>query len=127
MLNYINDTLNSFVDNSDMEKVFYGANTEKEMNSWNFFVFNRKKTYKAGTSKMELQTDYLVNIIHENYIPDGFIEKVINSLQTPNKDGIKLKLKSEDIIFNYASKKNTGMVLEIATIVFTKPSKAVRV
>lgn len=125
VLNCIEKKLKSFINGDEgMNKVFYGACTDKEMDSWNYFVFNRKRTYKAGTSRTDMQTDYEIHIVHEDYIPEGFVEKVIEELQNSDAElGVKLKLKGDDIVYDYTFKNNTGMVVEIATIIVTRPCK----
>lgn len=107
-----------------MVGVWYGACKEKDLTSWNYFVFNRSRTTKNNTgSRVDLQTFYDVHIIHEDYIPEGYVETVINALLNQSESGTKLKLTNEDIQYNYTFKKNTNMVVEIATISLYHPEK----
>lgn len=110
-------------DDVPMEKVYYGSCTDKDLEAWNYFVFNRMKTSKAGTSKTDLQTYYQIHIVHEDYIPEGYVEKVIEKLSEKDESGTKLKLTSDDIDYNYIRKGNTSVVVEIATITMYHPQK----
>lgn len=107
-----------------MVGVWYGACKEKNLNSWNYFVFNRSRTTKNNTgSRVDLQTFYEVHVIHEDYIPEGYLETVINALLNMSESGTKLKLTNDDISYDYTFKKNTNMVVEIATINLYHPEK----
>lgn len=107
-----------------MEGVWYGACRANELKSWNYFVFNRKKTTKASsTNNVDLQTFYEVHIIHEDAIPEGYVKKVIDALQARSDPGTKLKLTADDIEYDYTFKGSTNMVVEIATLTFLHPEK----
>lgn len=107
-----------------MAGVWYGACREKELKNWNYFVFNRQKTSKNNQgSKVDLQTFYQVHVVHEDYIPEGYVETVIQALQEQADSGTKLKLTNDDIQYNYTFKGNTNMVVEIATITLYHPEK----
>lgn len=126
VLNRIRDTLTTLASDNTipMEGVWYGACRERELDKWNYFVFNRYKTTKNNQgSKVDLQTFYQVHVVHEDYIPEGYVEKVINALQEKDASGTKLKLTNEDIGYSYIFKGNTNMVVEIATIVLYHPEK----
>ena len=62
-------------------------------------------------------------MIHEDYIPEGYLETVINALLNMSESGTKLKLTNEDISYDYTFKKNTNMEVEIATINLYHPEK----
>lgn len=125
VLDRIRKTLESLKDGEvKMEGVWYGACREKELDHWNYFVFRRRITTKNNTgTKTDLQTFYQVNIIHEDYIPEGYVATVIDALQARDESGTKLKLTNEDIQYDYVFKGNTNMVVEIATIGFYHPEK----
>lgn len=107
-----------------MEGTWYGACREKELKHWNYFVFNRLRTTKNNSgSRTDLQTFYQVHIIHEDYIPEGYVETVISALQEQAESGTKLKLTNDDIQYNYTFKGSTNMVVEIATITLYHPEK----
>ena len=110
-----------------MEGVWYGACREKQLDKWNYFVFRRGKTTKdnssRNSSRLDWQTFYQVNIIHEDYIPEGYVLRVIDALQTKDASGTKLKATTDDVEYNYTFKGSTNMVVEIATITFFHPEK----
>lgn len=105
-----------------MAGAYYGACREKNLKEWNYFVFNRKKTDKAS-NRVDYQTFYQVHVVHEDYIPEGYIQKVIETLEA-QKDA-KLKATADPVEYNYTFKNNTDMVVEIATITLFHPEKEV--
>ena len=122
----IRETLQGLCSDSEipMEGVWYGACRASKLNTWNYFVFNRKKTTKGGsTNRVDLQTFYEVHIIHEDAIPEGYLQTVIDALQAQDDSGTKLKLTSDDIDYDYTFKGSTNMVVEIATLTFLHPEK----
>ena len=125
VLDRIRSTLNELSSGEvKMEGVWYGACREKELKYWNYFVFNRRRTTKNNQgSKVDLQTFYQVHVVHEDYIPEGYIETVINALLEKDESGTKLKMTNEDIQYDYTFKGNTNMVVEIATITLYHPEK----
>jgi len=125
VLDRIRSTLNELSSGEvKMEGVWYGACREKELKYWNYFVFNRQRTTKNNQgSKVDLQTFYQVHVVHEDYIPEGYIETVINALLEKDESGTKLKMTNEDIQYDYTFKGNTNMVVEIATITLYHPEK----
>ena len=126
VLDRIRDTLEELCSSptGPMEGVWYGACRARDLKLWNYFVFDRRKTTKASsTNRVDLQTFYRVHIIHEDYIPEGYINTVIDALQAKDESGTKLKLTSDDIEYNYTFKGSTNMVVEIATITFLHPEK----
>ena len=94
-----------------MEGAYYGACRDKNLKEWNYFVFNRKKTDKAS-NRVDYQTFYQVHVVHEDYIPEGYIHKVQ-----------KQKATADPVEYNYTFKNNTDMVVEIATITLFHPEK----
>ena len=126
VLDRIRSTLTTLAEDTEvpMVGVWYGACREKELKYWNYFVFNRSKTTKNNqNSKVDLQTFYQVHVVHEDYIPEGYIDTVISALQEQAEFGTKLKLTNDDIQYNYTFKGNTNMVVEIATITLYHPEK----
>ena len=104
-----------------MEGVWYGACRAEKLDFWNYFVFRRRRTTKKNKSMVDLQTFYEVYIIHEDYIPEGYVENVINALQQKDESGTKLKVTNDDITYDYTFKGSTDMVIEIATITLYHP------
>lgn len=126
VLDRIRKTLTTLAEDTEvpMAGVWYGACREKELKNWNYFVFNRFRTTKNNQgSKVDLQTIYQVHVIHEDYIPEGYVETVISALQEKDESGTKLKLTNDDIQYSYTFKGNTNMVVEIATITLYHPEK----
>ena len=74
------------------------------------------RTFK---SKLDYNYYYQVHIIMENYIPEGFEQKVIKAIQ----DNTRLKLTDQSMQFNYITKNNTDMVVEMLTLEFTRAFK----
>ena len=87
-------------------KAYYGRSLAKPNDDWNYFVFNKSRTSRSGTNRMDYNKYYQVHFICENYIKDT-----------------KLKLADTEIVFNYTTKNNTDRVVEICTIEFTKAKK----
>ena len=101
--------------------VFYGMVDDekvKKLGVWNYTVFNRVNiTYNANKTSA---SDYFdVNIIRENYVPDGTDSEVIKKLTALN--GVKLA--SKEPTFNYVKKPNTNIVIEMLTISFVRARK----
>jgi hypothetical protein len=107
-----------------MEGVFYGACTESKLSKWNYFVFNRARTTKNNTSRNDFQTFYQVHIIHEDYIPEGYVERVIEALTAKDEEtGIKIRPTNDDVTYDYVFKGTTTMVVEMAHITVYRPEK----
>ena len=99
-------------------KAYYGRSLAKPNDDWNYFVFNKSRTSRSGTNRMDYNKYYQVHFICENYIEEDFEFKIIKQV---TKD-TKLKLADTEIVFNYTTK----IILierEICTIEFTKAKK----
>ncbi len=103
--------------NVPMAAVSYGLLPQGTVKNWNYFVFNRTSIKKAGSTKGDFNEYYAVNIIHEDFIPDGYVYDVIKKMLEIK--GLKLSV-NDPVTFNYTKKGNTDVIVEIATIVFTK-------
>mgnify|MGYP006999055460 FL=1 len=99
--------------------VWYGKTFCKVDDKWNYFVFNKKQLNRSGKNKIDFNYDYQVHIIMENYIEEGFEQKVIKKI----KENTNLKLIDQPMQFNYVQKNNTNLVVEILTLEFTKTFK----
>ena len=114
MLNLISEKLQ----NLNMGPIQYGRVTSQP-EIWNYIVYGRARMRRTGTSKNDFNRYYSVVIVHEDYIPEGCELQVIKALEE-----IKgLKLSQEDIEYDYTVKKNSGIVVEMAVIIFTEPIK----
>lgn len=103
------------------EFVFYGAvdNRMKET-LWNYTVFNRVKL-TPSQNKTGYTAEYSVHIIRENFIPEGLEERTIEALKT-----IKgLRVDSDGGSYDYVTKPSTNTVVEMFSINFYIPRKAV--
>lgn len=115
MLTEMMDKLATFAKNNGMVDAYYGACNEK-LQEWNYIVFNRTRIKNNGKIKGDFNEYYAVNIVHEDAIPEEYIYKTIQEVLK-----IKgVKLTNEDITISYTRKGNTDVVVEIATIIFTK-------
>lgn len=120
LLDKMKTSLEEIAENNDvpMEAVYYGIMNDSEVENWNYIVFNRvSTTRRSGASYNEkLQ----VNLIHEDYIPEGYemdvMKKVCEDCNLRMADGV-------DIAFNYSMKPNTRQVVEIATITLVRVNK----
>ena len=124
VLNRVRRTLEGMCADKDIPMcgVWYGACREKQLDFWNYFVFRRLKTTKNNTSRMDYQTFYQVHIIHEDYIPEGYVERVIEELcKKDAESGVKLRPTNDDVVYDYTFKGSTGMVVEVATITLYHP------
>lgn len=100
--------------------IYYGRvpNNVENLN-WDYIVFGKHKLKKSDSKSIELQDSYWVAICRENYIPDETTLNVIKKL----KEIPGLRLANEDGNYEYVFKKNTDLVVEILTLVFTKTLK----
>ena len=100
-------------------RVFYGMvyNSMRETD-WNYIVFNRKPT-KVGANRTGLNYYFSVNIIREEFIPEGLDMTVIEKmLEIPG-----MRLAGTDMEYNYTAKPNTDTVVEMLSIDFVRPVK----
>lgn len=100
--------------------VYYGRTFAKENDAWNYFVFNRQSINKTGTSRIDVNYIYQVHIIMENYIDEDFEINVIKRVQ--EMTGLKLTGQGQ---FNYVTKSNTDIAVEMLTLTFTKTHKGI--
>lgn len=99
--------------------VFYGMvdNSMRE-SVWDYIVFNRKPT-KAATNRTGYSYYFSVNIVRENFIPEGLDLTVISKML--EIDGMRLA--GTDMEYNYTAKPNTNNVVEMLSIDFVKAVK----
>ena len=114
MLNKISEKLEGL----DMGPIQYGRVTNQP-EVWNYIVYGRSRLRRVGSSKNDFNRYYTVVIVHEDYIPEGMEINVIKALEE-----IKgLKLAQDDIEYDYITKKNSGIVVEMAGLAFIQPIK----
>ena len=97
--------------------VYYGKTFAKQNDEWNYFVFNRQTFNKVGTSGIDINYQYQVHIICENYIEEDFEFEVIKKMKSI---GLKLTGMPQ---YNYVTKGSTDVVVEMLTLTFTKTHK----
>lgn len=124
ILDRIRKTLENLVaeSNGEYQGCYYGLPTVSTLPVWNYFIF-RRKTSKRSARHEPIQTEYEIDIIHENYIPEGFVDKVIEALEKKDESGTKLKLCDVDITYSYIQKGNTDCVIEVAALTVTHPER----
>ena len=85
---------------------------------WNYIVFNRKPT-KINSNQTSYAYYFSVNIVRENYVPEGLDLEVIQKM----KEIPGIKLAGNDMEYNYIKKPNTNIVVEMLSIDFIKAEK----
>mgnify|MGYP004531648273 FL=1 len=123
MLNEIREKLEKLQEkDSDTygRAVMYGRVVNDKLPAeWNYITFNRENIRRTGTNRKDFNEYFEVNLVHEDFIPEDAVYELISNLETVKG----LKQTDADVIFNYATKKNTSTVVEVATITFTHPVK----
>ena len=101
-------------------RVFYGmVDNSVQKTYWDYIVFNRKPT-KIGANRTGYSYYFTVNIIRENFIPEGLDLTVIaKMLEIPG-----MRLAGNDMEYHYVAKPNTNVVVEMLSIDFVKAVKA---
>ena len=99
--------------------VYYGRSFASAKEDWNYIIFNRHYINKTGKNSQDFNYYYQVHIIMENYITEGFEIGLIQAVE----EETGLKLVDNSMEFNYATKNNSDTVIEMLTMVFTKPMK----
>lgn len=99
--------------------VFYGMVDEKVRETvWDYTVFNRTHFRSTG-NKTGFADGYDVNIVRENFVPEGVDLQYIEKMQEING----MKLASSDGEYSYVMKPNTNIVVEILTLHFVRARK----
>lgn len=127
MLNKIRDKLtelkndNQFIKNyGDIESILYGtAHQHDNKKPWNYIVFQKERIKKGGTSNTDLTYFWTVTIVHEEYIPEGMELSIIDKLLEISG----LRLADGDMSFEYMTKGDSNMVIELLQISFVKTKK----
>lgn len=99
--------------------VFYGmVDPVMRETVWDYIVFNRKPT-KVNENKTGYSYHFTVNIVRENFIPEGLDLTVIEKMRSiPG-----MKLSGADMEYTYVAKPNTNVVVEMLSIDFVKAVK----
>lgn len=100
--------------------VFYGqADSLDGGDAWDYIVFSRASLSTTG-NKNGYSDKFSVFIVQEEYIEDGIAESVIKALT----DIPGVRLQDGDMPYQYTTKPNTQVLLEILELDFVKPRKA---
>ena len=100
--------------------VMYGRVIDSKVpDTWNYITFNRDSIKRAGTNLRDFNEYFEVNLVHEDFIPEEAVYKVIEALERVKG----LSQSKDDVLFDYTTKKSTSTVVEVATITFTHPVK----
>lgn len=101
--------------------VFYGiADPVEDGALWDYIVFSRDHTSRSQNNRG--YSDYLqVALVHENYIPVGFVEEIVDKLESI--PGVRLA--QSDVQYIYTRKDSTNAIIELAVMVFVCPRKRV--
>ena len=79
----------------------------------------QSKAYKSRRKSNRVQLSFSVNIIRENFIPEGLDLAVIEKmLEIPG-----MRLAGTDMEYAYTAKPNTNVVVEMLSIDFVRPVK----
>lgn len=99
--------------------VFYGmVDPVMRESVWDYIVFHRKPT-KPSVNKTGYSYYFTVNIVRENFIPEGLDLAVIEKMQEiPG-----MKIAGNEMPYEYVAKPNTNVVVEMLSIDFVKPVK----
>lgn len=99
--------------------VFYGM-VDKNFNKpiWDYIVFNRKEI-GIDTNKNCYSYYFSVHIVRENFIPEGLERTVIDKMrEIPG-----MRVSGDKPVYNYTTKPNTNVVMEMLSIDFVRPVK----
>lgn len=100
--------------------VFYGMVDESFQETiWEYIVFNRVATVPSA-NKTSYSDTFAIHYIHENYIPEGVFEDIVEKMCSI--DGMRI---DGDATYTYVQKPNTNAVVEMLSIQFVKPRKKV--
>lgn len=97
--------------------VYYGICTADDLTEWNYFVFAR--TEEEITNDKSATSHYVVDIVHEDYVKEGFIYEVIRTI----KEAIPGLSVAGRASHTYDTKGKTSVRVEMVTIPFKKAGK----
>ena len=101
------------------QNVYYGMVPEnKPIKTWDYLVFGKQKMKKAENG-IDLVDYYVVTIVRENYIPDDVVTEVIDKMTSI----AGIRLADGEYEYDYTTKGNTDLVVEVLPIIFAKTLK----
>lgn len=97
--------------------VYYGVCNKQTLPEWNYFVFDRRRVVPSNA---RAYTDtFEIHIVHEDYIMEGYELEVVKAV----KEAIPGCSLSEDISFEYTTKADTQVVVELCNLTFKHAKK----
>lgn len=103
--------------------VRYGQMNFDKIEKWNYFVFGRSEIKPSGRNLIDMNVQYTVAIVMEDFIPDGFEIEVIEKIT----ENTNLRLSSDSIQIDYMIKPNSGnLCVEMMQINFFRVRKGCR-
>ena len=97
--------------------VYYGILTAQMLPEWNYFVFNRTTDEVQNDHRATCR--YEVHIVHEDYVMEDYPFTVIDALKAA-VPGFSV---AEDTRYEYITKGDTDMIVEICTLTFKQARK----
>jgi hypothetical protein len=118
LLNEIEDKLKEFeaeYEDCNFRGVAYGAMPANASAIKNYIVFNRYTTERKGAGYIDFTKYFNIIVVHEDYIPEDVELECIKKLSEIK--GLKL---ASDIEYEYALKKGTNTVVEMASFLMSR-------
>ena len=97
--------------------VYYGICNKQSLPEWNYFVFGRRR--ETPTNHKSYTDIFEVHIIHEDYIMEGYELDVVKAI----KEAVPGCSLSEDITYEYTTKADTQMIVELCNLTFKHAKK----
>ena len=115
ILDTIKDTLETLASDPEYPMsggVFYGVCNVNSLEEWNYFVFNRRRV--LYTNHKSYTDIFEVHAVHEDYIAEGYELEIVKAFKNA-LPGCSL---SEEITYDYSTKSDSNVVVEICTLTF---------
>lgn len=98
----------------------YGLVPENvELTEWNYLVLGQKRIKRKLPTSLDFQGYWFVTIVRENFIPDELLFNVIKKVEEiPG-----LRLSGDEFEYEYTTKGNTNIVVEVLELHFSKTKK----
>lgn len=121
ILDTIKSTLSTLAADPDYPMsggVYYGICNAQSLPEWNYFVFNRRR---ITSNNAKAYTDvFEVHIVHEDYIMEGYELDVVRAI----KDSVPGCSLMEDVSYEYTTKADTQIIVELCNLTFKRARKA---
>lgn len=98
--------------------VYYGTSAKHDRDApWDYMVFSRG-AIRPSKNKTGYVDVVHVQIVREEYVPDGLPEQVVATLKEAG-----VKVSDEDAMYDYVVKPKTTDTVEIVSMTFVRPRK----